>query len=61
MTKLCITWTKSAIGHTRRQKETIKSLGLRRLNQTIKHQDSPSVRGMIETVRHLVKVEEAEE
>jgi len=56
--KLRITWVKSDIGYNEVQKRTIKALGLRRLNQTVTHDDRPSVRGMINTVRHLVKVEE---
>ncbi len=56
MAKLKITWKKSAIGYARDQKETLRALGLRRLNQTVEHQDSPSVRGMIIKVRHLVEV-----
>lgn len=56
--KLRITWTKSAIGFPRDQKDTIRALGLRRLNASVIHEDNPSVRGMIYKVRHLVKVEE---
>ena len=56
-----ITWVRSAIGHPKDQKLTISSLGLRRLNQTVVHRDSPSVRGMVQKVRHLVKVEEVAE
>jgi large subunit ribosomal protein L30 len=55
---LHVTWVKSAIGYSKRQKATIRALGLRRLNQTVEQRDTPSVRGMIERVRHLVKVEE---
>jgi len=40
---------------------TIRALGLRRLHQGVKHDDSPSIRGMVHKVRHLVKVEEVEE
>jgi large subunit ribosomal protein L30 len=40
------------------QKETVKSLGLRKLNQVVEHQDTPSIRGMIFKVQHLVTVEE---
>ncbi len=58
--KLVITWTKSAIGYSHRQKDTIRSLGLRRLNQTVERPDSPEFRGMVDKVRHLVKVEEEE-
>jgi large subunit ribosomal protein L30 len=59
--KLRITWTKSGIGYAVDQKRTIKALGLHRLNHTVKHDDSPSIRGMIAKVRHLVKVEEVDE
>ncbi|MFC2070628.1 50S ribosomal protein L30 [Chloroflexota bacterium] len=58
MTELNITWVKSAIGYEKDQKRTLKALGFRRLNQSITHQDSASIRGMINKVRHLVKVEE---
>ena len=57
MAKLRITWVKSAIGYADDQKRTLKSLGLRRLNQSVVHDDSQSVRGMIIKVRHLVEVE----
>lgn len=56
--QLKITWKKSAIGHPEDQRETIRALGLRRLNQTVVHEDTPSIRGMIFKVRHLVEVEE---
>ncbi|MFH1003056.1 MAG: 50S ribosomal protein L30 [Chloroflexota bacterium] len=59
MSRLLITWVKSGIGYPEDQKKTIKALGLRRLNQTVTHDDSPPIRGMINKVRHLVKVEEA--
>jgi len=58
MTKLCITWVKSGIGYGEDQKRTLKALGFHRLNQSVTHQDSASIRGMINKVRHLVKVEE---
>ncbi len=58
MIKLTITWVKSDIGYTRMQRKTIKGLGFKRLNQSITHSDSPSIRGMINRVKHLVKVEE---
>lgn len=60
MTKLRITYTKSAIGYEKSQKGTIKALGFRRLNQTVEHEDTPDIRGMIEKVSHLVTVEEVE-
>ena len=56
--KLKITWVKSAIGYKKNQKATIAALGLHKLGQIIEHQDSPQVRGMLFTVRHLVKWEE---
>ena len=57
---LVITWKKSAIGYSQRQKDTIRSLGLRRLHQTVQKPDTPEIRGMVEKVRHLVSVEEGE-
>jgi large subunit ribosomal protein L30 len=61
VTKLRITWVKSGIGYAEVQKKTLKALGFRRLNQSVIHTDSGSIRGMINKVRHLVKVEEAVE
>ena len=58
MAKLCITWVKSGIGYAEVQKRTLKALGFHRLNQRVIHDDSPSIRGMINKVKHLVKVEE---
>ncbi len=57
MTQLLITWVKSGIGYNEDQKRTLKALGFRRLNQGVIHNDSASIRGMINKVRHLVKVE----
>lgn len=59
MAKLMVTWFKSGIGYPQRQRRTLRALGLRRLNQRVIHEDSAVVRGMINKVRHLVKVEEA--
>ncbi len=53
---LRVTYVKSAIGYAHDQKATIRSLGLRRLNQTVELPDNPSVRGMCFKVRHLVSV-----
>lgn len=61
MTKLRITWKKSAVGYARDQRLTLKALGFRRLNQTVEHSDAPSIRGMINKVRHLVEVEKVVE
>jgi large subunit ribosomal protein L30 len=59
MTKLRITWVKSGIGYEESQRKTLKALGFHRLNQSVIQEDSSSVRGMINKVRHLVKVEES--
>jgi large subunit ribosomal protein L30 len=56
--KLHITLVKSSIGNSKEHRKTLKALGLRRLHQTVDHVDSPSIRGMITKVRHLVDVEE---
>jgi large subunit ribosomal protein L30 len=56
--KIQITQVKSAIGYTQNQKVTIRTLGLRRLRHFVIHTDTPQIRGMIEKVKHLVKVEE---
>ncbi|MBE0415853.1 MAG: 50S ribosomal protein L30 [Dehalococcoidia bacterium] len=61
MAKLRVTWTKSGIGYPKDQRGTIKALGFHRLNQTIEHDDTPSIRGMLFKVKHLVKVEESGE
>lgn len=58
MSKLVVTWKKSAIGRPDRQARTIRALGLRKLNQTVEHDDTPQVRGMIESIRHLVEWKE---
>ena len=58
MSNLRITWIKSGIGYEKSQRRTLASLGFHRLNQSVVHEDSSSVRGMINKVRHLVKVEE---
>jgi large subunit ribosomal protein L30 len=59
--QLRITLTKSPIGYSRRQKNTVRALGLRRMRQTVAHDDTPAIRGMIAKVHHLVSVEEVEE
>ncbi len=58
MARLLITWVKRGIGYNMEQKRTLKALGFRRLNQGGIHNDSGSIRGMINKGRHLVKVEE---
>ena len=58
MATLRITYSKSAIGYTVRQKATVKALGFKHLYQTIEHEDSPAIRGMINRISHLLTVEE---
>ncbi|HKS51673.1 MAG TPA: 50S ribosomal protein L30 [Pseudonocardiaceae bacterium] len=58
MGQLRITQVRGTIGTLRNQRETLRSLGLRRIRQTVIKQDNSQVRGMIATVRHLVTVEE---
>jgi large subunit ribosomal protein L30 len=56
--RLKVTQVKSAIGNKPNQRETLRSLGLKRIGDIIVKEDSKSVRGMVSTVAHLVKVEE---
>ena len=61
MTRLRITLTKSPVSQKEDQQLTVRSLGLRRLRQTVVYDDNRTVRGMIKKVRHLVEVEEMDE
>ena len=61
MAKVRITYKKSAIGYNEKQKLTIKALGLRRLHHSVEREDTPTIRGMIMKVSHLVTVEEVAE
>lgn len=58
---LKVTLVKSPIGYNKKQKDTVKSLGLRRLGRSVLIGDAPQVRGMIARVSHLVEVEEVKE
>jgi large subunit ribosomal protein L30 len=58
-TKLTITLVKSPIGYSKRQKATLKAMGLKKINQTVIQVDNDAVRGMIDKVSHLITVEEA--
>jgi large subunit ribosomal protein L30 len=60
MTQLKVTQTRSEIGGTKVQRASLRSLGLKRIGQTVVKDDRPEFRGMIETVRHLVAVEEVD-
>ena len=55
---LRVTLVKSPIGYTKDQKKTARALGLRRMNQTVEHKDSPALRGMLFKIIHLLRVEE---
>ncbi len=56
--RIRVRWVRSAIGFSRRQRATLRGLGLRRLNQTVEVADTPAIRGMIQKVSHLVVVED---
>ena len=53
-----VTLVKSPIGYSQRHKATIRALGLRRMHQTVEHEDTPTLRGMLSKVMHLVQVEQ---
>jgi len=53
-----VTLVRSPIGYTKDQKATAMALGLRRMHQTVEHQDNPALRGMIQKIIHLLQVEE---
>jgi len=55
---LKITLTKSPITYAKNQRDTLKALGLTKMQKTVEKPDNPQIRGMIKTVRHLVTVEE---
>ncbi len=55
---LRVTLVKSPIGFPEPQKRTVKALGLRQMHQTVEHPDTPAVRGMVNAVIHLVRIEE---
>jgi large subunit ribosomal protein L30 len=60
MARLKVTQTRSPIGGTRNQRETLRSLGLKRMHDVVVKEDRPEIRGMVMTVRHMVTVEEVE-
>ncbi|MGP3972190.1 50S ribosomal protein L30 [Streptomyces sp. 6N223] len=60
MARLKITQVKSRIGTKQNHRDTLRSLGLKKINQTVIKEDRPEIRGMANTVRHLVKVEEVD-
>jgi large subunit ribosomal protein L30 len=60
MSRLKITQTRSGIGNKQNQRETLRSLGLKRIHDVVVKEDRPEIRGMVHTVTHLVSVEEVE-
>jgi|UniRef100_UPI0040488CB9 large subunit ribosomal protein L30 len=58
MAKIRVTQTKSKIGRLKSQKRTLEALGLRKMNQVVEHEATPAIIGMVNTVKHLISVEE---
>ena len=61
MAQIKITWTRSYIGRPQDQRRVIEALGLKRLNHSVTHGDTPTIRGMVNKVGHLLAVEEVAE
>ena len=59
MSKIRIKWVRSQIGYSEDQRRTIRALGLKKLQHSVEREDSPTIRGMVHKVRHLIVVEEA--
>jgi len=59
MGKVKVTQVRSVIGRSKRQKATVEALGLRKMHQTVEHEATPQIMGMINAVKHLVSFEEA--
>jgi large subunit ribosomal protein L30 len=60
MTRLKVTQVRSVIGTKQNQRDTLRTLGLKRINDVVVKEDRPEIRGMVRTVTHLVQVEEVE-
>ena len=58
MAKVKITQVKSTIDRSKRQKDTMIALGLRKMNQSVEHENTPQIMGMIAKINHLIKVEQ---
>jgi large subunit ribosomal protein L30 len=56
MAKIKVTQVRSKIGSTQRQIRTLEALGLKKLNATVEHEDTPEILGMVDKVKHLVSV-----
>ncbi|GAB4158210.1 50S ribosomal protein L30 [Winogradskyella aquimaris] len=59
MAKIKVTKVRSAINRTKRQKQTLEALGLKKIGQVVEHDATPNILGMVKKVEHLVSVEEA--
>lgn len=59
MSKIRIKWVRSQIGYSSDQRRTIRALGLKKLQHVVEHDDSPTIRGMVQKVRHMIAVEVA--
>jgi large subunit ribosomal protein L30 len=57
MAKIRITQVKSVIDRTSRQKKTMEALGLRKMNSSVEKEETPQIKGMVKSVKHLVKIE----
>ncbi len=60
-TRIRVTQRRSAIGRVRKQRLTLEALGIRRMHQSVIHNDTPQIRGMINKITHLIEVETVEE
>ncbi|CAB4769675.1 unannotated protein [freshwater metagenome] len=60
MPRLKVTQVRSKVGYSPQQRDTLRSLGLKRINDVVVKEDRPEIRGMVFAVRHLIKVEEVE-
>ena len=58
MARIKVTQVKSQIGRLQNQKRTMEALGLRKMNQTVEHEETPTIIGMVNRVKHLVSVQE---
>ena len=56
--KLKIQQVRSVVGRIEKQRKAVRALGITRMYQTVEHKDTPQIRGMIQKIRHLIKVEE---
>ncbi|MDA0797942.1 MAG: 50S ribosomal protein L30 [Chloroflexi bacterium] len=59
MSKIRIKWVRSQIGYPLDQRRTLRALGLKKLQHSVEHEDTPTIRGMVQKVRHMIAVEVA--